>query len=81
LAVARGASSRFVAEALGHGSDTITKRHYIAPDAMAGAVVKRVADALEGSPPRRDLDPLREALRSLSPEDLDALFASVRSRR
>jgi integrase len=81
LAVARGASSRFVAEALGHGSDAITKRHYIAPDALAGATVKRVAEALTDAPPRRDLEPLHEALRSLSSEELEALFASVRDRR
>ena len=31
LAMTRGGSSRNVADALGHGSDAITKRHYIDP--------------------------------------------------
>ena len=77
LAVARGASSRFVAEALGHGSDAITKRHYIAPGALAEASVKRVNEALHGAAPATDLAPLREALASLPPAQLAELLASL----
>lgn len=82
LAVARGASSRFVAEALGHGSDTITKRHYIQPGAIERASVKRVAAALSSKPtPPPNLDTLADALRSLTPDQLEALLSSVGARR
>lgn len=88
LAMARGASSRFVAEALGHGSDEVTKRHYIDPTAAKNASIKRVADALtskRATPadklPSADLAALAAALQSLDPEQLKALLSSVPERR
>ncbi len=42
LAVQAGASSSYVARALGHGSDEVTKRHYISESALDGARSARV---------------------------------------
>ncbi len=82
LAVARGASSRFVAEALGHGNDTITKRHYIAPDAIQKASGKRVAAALDqAAADSAELDRLTARLRKLPPAQLAALLSSLGARR
>src|SRR5262249_40419372 len=83
LAMSRGASSRFVADALGHGSDEITKRHYIDPTATKNASIKRVADALGSQPAAakapaiQDLESLAETLRSLDPEQLQRLLSAV----
>ncbi len=82
----RGASTRFVAEALGHGSDSVTKRHYIEPTALRNASIKRVTEALAGRPDMPpnppapvDLSALAATLRSLNPEQLKALLSSIAS--
>lgn len=46
LAVAAGAVSHAVAGALGHASDTVTKRHYSLPSAVDSARVMRVQEVL-----------------------------------
>jgi integrase len=80
LAVAHGASSRFVAEALGHGSDAITRKHYITRDALDTARVKRVAGALEGQP-APDLENVVTLLSALLPEQLAEILSAVADRR
>jgi hypothetical protein len=82
LAMSRGASSRFVADALGHGSDEVTKRHYIEPTAAKKASIKRVAEVLSTPPAQTgksdmNLAHLAEALKSLEPEQIKALLATV----
>lgn len=52
LALGAGATGELVAAALGHTSFAITARHYADPDALRGAQVQRVADALDGPLPR-----------------------------
>lgn len=74
LAVKAGATSAFVAQALGHGSDAVTRKHYIAPDALESARSARVAGALLGA---ADLDGLIETLRRLPSEQLNYVFSSV----
>jgi integrase len=80
LAVAHGESSRAVAQALGHGNDAITRKHYITPEALDNARLDRVASTLSG-PKSADLEGLSSALGGLSPEQLSALLASVEKRR
>ena len=74
LAVKAGATSAFVAQALGHGSDAVTRKHYIAPSAMDSARSSRVADALLGEV---DLDSLIATLRSLPSAQLDRVCSAV----
>ena len=86
LAMTRGSSSRHVADALGHGSDAITKRHYIDSAQAHNASVKRVSDALTAkrqasARPAADLESLADALRQLAPEQLEALNALVAAKR
>lgn len=85
LAMTRGSSSRFVADALGHGSDAITKRHYIDPTQAHNASVKRVSDALTGKARKTsqvpDLTGLAATLRQLEPEHLQALLGLVGDKR
>jgi integrase len=86
LAVSQGASARFVADALGHGSDAITKRHYIDPTQAHNASLKRVSDALMGKAKASatqapDLGSLADTLRQLAPEQLQALLATVGEKR
>lgn len=85
IAMARGASSRFVAEALGHGSDEVTKRHYIDGETVRNSTIERVAELL-GQDPASDQRPalvgpelvqLAAALRSLSREQRNALFELI----
>lgn len=87
LAVARGASSRFVAEALGHGSDEVTKRHYIDQATVRNATIERVAELLmaesisEGSLPDAievDLSRLAETLLRLSLKQRETLLGMIR---
>jgi integrase len=77
LAVEAGATSTVVAAALGHGSDAITRKHYIAPSALDAARASRVSAALLDS----DLDPLISALRSLSPAQLERVLSAVGTSR
>ena len=74
LAVKAGATSAFVAQALGHGSDAVTRKHYITPSALDSARSARVAGALLGEP---DLDSLIATLRSLPSTQLDRVCAAV----
>lgn len=78
LAVKAGATSTYVAQALGHGSDAVTRRHYIAPDALDSARAARVAGALLGA---SDLASLISTLRSLPSEQLDEICAALNLRR
>ena len=74
LAVKAGATSAFVAQALGHGSDAVTRKHYITPSAIDSARSSRVAGALLGEV---DLDGLIATLRSLPSVQLDRVCAAV----
>lgn len=50
LAVKAGVSARAVADVLGHGSDEITKRHYIAPGADRAGASRELAALLAPAP-------------------------------
>lgn len=78
LAVKAGATSTYVAQALGHGSDAITLRHYIAPSAMDSARSARVAGVLLGEP---EVDTLINSLKNLAPDQLDRVCAALNLRR
>jgi integrase len=80
LAVAHGESSRAVAQALGHGSDAVTKKHYITSDALETARSRRVLGALEG-PSNLEMNTLAETLARLSPDQLSALMNNVAERQ
>jgi len=77
LAVEAGATSAVVAAALGHGSDAVTLKHYIAPSALDAARASRVAAALL----EPELDQLVSALRSLSPAQLARVLSAVGTAR
>ncbi len=76
LAVQAGASSSFVARALGHGSDEVTKRHYITESAMDSARTTRVSEALLGN-----VDGLIATLLALSPAQRDQVCSAIGYRR
>lgn len=78
LAVRAGATSTYVAQALGHGSDSVTRRHYIAPSALQSARAARVAGVLLGE---ADLDGLIGTLRNLPSEQFDRVCAALGLRR
>lgn len=78
LAVEAGATCSLVARALGHGSDAVTRRHYIAPSALDSARSARVASALLGT---ADLDSIIATLRHLPAEQLDTVCSAVGYRR
>lgn len=78
LAVKAGATSTYVAQALGHGSDAVTRRHYIAPSALDHVRSSRVAGALLGE---TDLDGLISTLRNLPNEQLDRVCSALGLRR
>src|SRR5262249_33192040 len=73
LAVEAGQSCAAVARALGHGSDVVTREHYIAPAALDGARTARVASRLLGA----DLPGIVTTLRSLTRDELDTVCANV----
>jgi integrase len=82
LAVQSGATSRAVASVLGHGSDEITKRHYIAPGADKSSTARNLAALLAPSePPKAPESPAKSdvlaALLALSPEDRRAILSAV----
>lgn len=82
LAVSQGATSTLVAGVLGHGSDEITKRHYIAPGSMDAAKVRHVASILTASrAPAPAANPalsaLLEQVQNLSEQDRRLLIAAV----
>jgi hypothetical protein len=80
IAVTHGASSKLVAEALGHGSDAITRKHYISAQALDSARATRIAEALTPTPVAPNLTDLENLLRQLAPEQLQALMTSVAKR-
>ena len=65
-----------MARALGHGSDEVTKRHYISESAMDSARSARVSEALAG-----DLDGLIAHLLALSPAQRDQVCSAIGYRR
>ena len=81
LAVQQGVSSRVVAGVLGHGSDEITRRHYIAPGTEKAGAARDLAALLAPTGPIPPVTPtpadLRSALLAMTPEDRRALLASV----
>lgn len=78
LAVQIGVTSAAVAQALGHASDAVTRRHYITESALDSARSQNIATALIGD---RDLDTLRATLQALPTAQLDRLCASLGYRR
>lgn len=78
LAVQVGITSAAVAQALGHASDAVTRRHYIAESALDSARSQSIATALLGD---RDLDSLRSTLQALPSVQLERLCASLGFRR
>jgi integrase len=78
LAVGAGCTSGAVAAALGHGSFSITAKHYVAPGALKQAGVHRVAEALTGAPTGpSEATALLERLRALSPADRSAILHTL----
>jgi integrase len=73
LAVEAGDTCAAVARALGHGSDAVTREHYIAPAALDHARTARVASMLLGS----DLSAIVSTLRNLSSAELDSVCSTV----
>jgi len=65
-----------VARALGHGSDEVTKRHYITESAMDSARTTRVSEALLGN-----VDGLIATLLALSPAQRDQVCSAIGYRR
>ena len=77
-----GATSRAVAGVLGHGSDEITKRHYIAPGADKAGNARNLAALLAPSAPRKPQESdaksdVLAALLALPPEDRRAILSAV----
>ena len=72
LAVCNGAASSAVASALGHGSDAVTRKHYIAPEAM-----ETVGECDLGRMLGADTQALRTSLLALPTHDLHSLLASL----
>jgi integrase len=80
LAVSQGESSHAVARALGHGSDGVTRKHYIKPEALDTGRARRVAEALE-TPASPNLEKLAGVLAALTPEQLEKLWSFVAEKR
>ena len=78
LAVQAGASSAYVAQALGHANDAITRKHYITASALDSARSVKVAAALIGD---TDLDAWVTSLRTLPPSHLDRVCGALGYRR
>lgn len=76
LAVEAGVTSGVVAAALGHGSDAITLKHYIAPSAVLAARSSRISAALL----EPDTDQLIATLRGLSPAQLKQVLSAISGR-
>ncbi len=76
LAVQAGASSSYVARALGHGSDEVTKRHYISESALDAARSARVCETLRGT-----LDDLIATLLALPQAQRDQVCSAIGYRR
>ena len=65
LAIAGGASTDYVASALGHTSFSMTERHYVDPDALLSKRTERVHAALTGT---RTANPALDLLKTLDPD-------------
>lgn len=74
LAVKVGATSAYVARALGHGSDAVTRKHYLAPDALDSARSARVVAVLLGD---AELEGIIATLRNLPSDQLDRVCSAV----
>lgn len=80
LAVTQGATPALVAQALGHGSDAVTRKHYIESSALDSARASRVSTTLLGKG-LGDLDTLVATLRALSEDERDRVCSAVGYRR
>ena len=78
LAVQAGASSAYVAQALGHANDAVTRKHYITASALDSVRSVKVAAALIGD---TDLDGLIASLRTLPQAHLDRVCVALGYRR
>ena len=78
LAVQAGATSAYVAQALGHANDTVTRKHYITASALDSARGVKVAAALIGD---GDLDSVIASLRTLPQAHLDRVCVALGYRR
>lgn len=78
LAVQVGATSAHVAQALGHSSDAITRKHYLAPGALEASRAARVSDALLDD---ARVETLLADLRSLPPAQLAHIAHELGFRR
>ena len=81
IAVTHGASSKVVAEALGHGNDAVTRKHYITEQALDTARAAKIAEMLTPKPTNSDLASLESQLKQLAPAQLESLIASVAKAR
>jgi len=82
VAVQSGVTSRAVAGVLGHASDEITRRHYIAPGADQAGNARSLAALLGGCEPPKpaagsSLADLLRTVQNLSPEERQILVAAV----
>ena len=82
VAVQSGVTSRAVAGVLGHASDEITRRHYIAPGAETAQNARAIAALLAPSEPAKpahapSLADLLRAVAALSQEERAILVATV----
>lgn len=70
--------SSYVVQALGHGSDAVTKRHYIAPLGLDSIRSSRAVSTLIGKLSRQGLIAY---LRTLPSDELDSVCAALGFRR
>lgn len=78
LAVQVGATSAHVAQALGHSSDEITRKHYLAPGALEASRTARLSDALLDD---ARIGALLTELRTLTPTQLAHIAQELGFRR
>jgi integrase len=78
LAVQVGATSAHVAQALGHSSDQITRKHYLAPGTLEASRTARLSEALLGD---GKIEALLAELRTLPPAQLDHIAHELGFRR
>lgn len=74
LAIAAGCTASVVASALGHGSFAVTAQHYVDPDTLRNANLRRVAQALVSEPSPSNPPSLLQQLRALAPQELAQLL-------
>jgi integrase len=78
LAVQVGATSAHVAQALGHSSFEITRRHYLAPGTLESSRIARMSDTLLGD---GKLEALLAELRTLTAAQLEHVARELGFRR